>query len=111
MKWIKLEERQPVDKKNPDGSAKLYIVRHVFPGGYFNADCFTANYIEDNLNLRLIEYEWLDEDAVTDLTIAKDIIQNLLEGIPGQKEDADWLPDDLRKAIENATNFLELNGL
>jgi hypothetical protein len=38
--------------------------------------------------------------------VANDIINNLLEAIPGQIEDSDWWPDELRHAIENANTFL-----
>lgn len=36
-----------------------------------------------------------------------DALQDLVESIPGQTEDADWWPDSLRAAIERANEHIQ----
>lgn len=65
MKWKKIETEPPQDKKNPDGSARQFVLQKVFRTGYRQVTSLTANQISDKLKhtIALQGWEWLDEEA------------------------------------------------
>ena len=60
----------------------------------------------ESVNNRNTFYVRMEEPQPTDIEKANDIIENLLDAIPKQTNDADWWEDDLTNAVHNAKTWL-----
>ncbi len=88
-------------KENESDTPDFILAEYLI--GSLKIFCESVNH-RNTFYVRMEEPE--NEPQPTDIEKANDIIENLLDAIPKQTNDADWREDDLTNAVHNAKTWL-----